>query len=226
MGKRLYCLTFGIMLTVILGISTFLQAATTTNNFTVTPGAGQITKNTVYNDVWMSPWLNTTPSIIELFKNDTYIANVTLNGKVTMDDGYFNGDESIHIGVDGEGGVGGAPDNKADYKFWFTGVEGTISKGTEANPITGQLTIGALDGNVDFTQYLDLMDGGNFSFSDIHFEITYTGPNKWQFDKIQVGSDADVVSAVAPEPTTMLLFGFGFLGLLGVAGLKKKDWKG
>lgn len=35
-----------------------------------------------------------------------------------------------------------------------------------------------------------------------------------------------LISASTPEPSTILLFGFGFLGLLGVGGIKKRVWKG
>ena len=216
-------LTITIMFILVASVA---QATTITNNFTVTPGPGQIIDNTLpNNDVWLTPWLDTTPSIVELFSNDTYIANIVLNGTVTADDGYFNGMESIHIGVDGEGGVGGAPNNKADYKFWFTGVTGNLLTGTQANPITGQLTVGALNGNVNFDLDVDLINGGSFSFSDIHFELTYTGPNKWQFDKIQAGADADVMTAV-PEPATSILLGFGLLGLVGLRSRNKKKHTG
>lgn len=99
-------------------------AQPTTNHFSVPLGSDQVAHNTFSNDVWTSPWLETDPAIVSLHPNETYIANIDLEGRVTIDDGFFNGDESIHIGVDGEGGVGAAPATTGHpTRFCSIGIE-------------------------------------------------------------------------------------------------------
>jgi hypothetical protein len=169
----------------------------------------QIVDNWFSNDTWYSELLDLGEVVI-LEPNQSVTVNITFkDGKcVRINDGYFNGDESIRIVVDGEGGTGGAPNNKADFSFQFTGVTGTLL----TNPITqvdlGQITINPLNGNVDFDKSIDLINGGILTFKDLHLTITNRNVNNWQFDKVGVGVDGDDVS-VCPEPSTIALLLFG-----------------
>jgi hypothetical protein len=175
--------------------------------------------NNIGNDTWFSGPLSL-DEVVQLQPNDSVTINIpfTGGGFVKIDDGFFNGDESIKITVDGEGGTGGFPDNKADFSYLFTGVEGEVLK----NPITqadlGQITINPINGNVEFDKSIDLINGGTLKFSDIHLTLTNRNVNAWQFDKIGVGVDGDDVtirkSVSAPEPSTIALLLSGGIFLL------------
>lgn len=173
----------------------------------------QISGNGPSNDTWLSGWLNL-DDVVSLYPNTSTTINVTFadGGYVQIDDGFFDGSESIHIGVDGEGGTGAAPNNKADFSLLFTGVEGGLLK----NPITsadlGQITINPINGNASFDKSVNLISGGVLRFRDIHLTITNRNVNIWQFDKISIGVDGDKVTQV-PEPASyaMLLVGLGVI---------------
>jgi hypothetical protein len=133
--------------------------------------------------------------IITLPTDTSLQLNLTFDKLLEMDDGFFNGDESIHIDVQGVGGVGGAPNNKANFEFLFTGVEGGPLL---TNPVKGTVTIGALNGHVDFDQSVDLINGGKVTFKDLHLTLTNKNTNDWNIGKVGVGVDADEIRIVNP----------------------------
>lgn len=153
----------------------------------------QITRNSISNDVWMSPAFS---ELITLETGDTFALDVIFkdNETVEMVDNGISDNESIKISVDGEGGVGGAPDNQADYSFYFTHVEGDLLTGTERDPITGTENITATNGNFEVDRSIELFTTKAVTFGDIHVELTNQDPNNWSFDKVSVGVDADNVN--------------------------------
>ena len=153
----------------------------------------QITRNSVYNDVWMSPPFS---ELITLENGDTFVLDVifTDNEKVEMVDNGISDNESIKISVDGEGGVGGAPDNQADYSFYFTHIDGDMETGTEEDPITGTQNINPINGNFGVDRSIELFSCKRVTFGDIHVELTNRAPNNWSFDRVSVGVDADNVN--------------------------------
>ena len=196
-----------------------VQAAVFTRNYTFTLDNSQIEDNTLpFNDVWESGNIDI-GEIISLDPGDSFVANIKFadRGHLMLDDGFFNGNESIKIKVDGEGGVGGAPNNRADYSFLFTGVHGGPFL---ENPIDGQLTINALNGNVDFNRNINLINGGTVKFHDLHLTLTNRAPNRWSFDKFGVGVDADTITigVWVPEPSGIL----GTLSALGIGAIMRR----
>lgn len=187
--------------------------ATVTKNNNLTLADSQISHNTFSNDVWNSGLIDV--GLVTLMTNDSLQLNITFDKKLELDDGFFNGNESIHIDVQGVGGVGGAPNNKADFTFEFTGVDGNIL----VNPVTGTAGQVALNGNVNHDQDVDLINGGKMTFTDVHLKLTNKNPNNWSIGKVGVGVDADDVNVrnvnPVPVPPALPLLG-GALTALGL----------
>lgn len=81
-----------------------------------------------------------------------------------------------------------------------------------------------LSGYTDWSNWLNVsVETGNIS--TMTFYATGSWPSHYGFwpsiDNMVINENAPV-----PEPSTILLFVFGFLGLLSVSGIKKRVWKG
>lgn len=167
---------------------------------------GQITDNTLpFNDVWLLPLTPLTPPPVLNGQDRLIIDFRFIGGRIRGDDGSVNGDESIHFGFRGAGGPFPFPNNQLQYKMWFTGLSGTEPEiGTPANPITGQC---AMNASFDFTRDLDIINGGVFSFADIHLEVVPTSIlSPWTIESVYVGFDADTVTFTVPSPAGVLAF--------------------
>lgn len=189
------------------------QAATTTNNFNVTVEPSQFEENIgAINDVWRSPRFDTDPEHISLGIGDVYKANFILDKPVKLDDDFFDGDESFKFFLRGKQGVGNSI-KTFNYEFLFTGVEGGPLL---TNPIQGTITTALLNPDVDSSTNINLINGGQFTFTHIQLKLTGV-EGLLVFDKVSVGVDADEVSiassVVVPEPLTILgsatALGFG-----------------
>ena len=185
--------------------------STFTENANLALRNNQIEDNTFSNDVWRSGLLDL-GKIITLEPDDVFQFNITFDARLQLSDGSVNGDESIHIVVDGEGGVGGAPDNKADFEFLFTGAQGGPFL---VNPVTGTVTQNGLNGNVNHAQDIDLINGGTVTFTDLHLKLTNKNSTNWSFDKVNVGVDSDNISVIpVPAGLSLLASALAALALL------------
>ncbi len=199
-------------------------AANLTKDVRVSLDPNQIMQNTFSNDVWM--YNVDLEDIIILSPNKSYTINITFADMMhlELDDGFFDGNESIKIFVDGSAGTGGVPNNQADYEFLFTGVGGTK---LEVNPVKGNATIGALNGDLAVDRDINLIKGGKMYFHDLHIKLTNRNVNPWAFDKIKVGVDADEIQigmwTKVPEPTSTL--SLLALSTLGAASTLKRKLK-
>ena len=175
------------------------QSKTVVNNFAITVDSSQFEDNTFSNDVWRSPTFEV-PNAGVLKPGEVYQANFTLDTPIKLDDGFFNGDESIKFLLKG------AFAGSFDYEFLFTDVNGGPPL---VNPIKGNVIRNDRDVNID--RDIDLIDGGSFTFKDIHLKLTGV-QGIYSFTEISVGVDADDVEPV-PEPLTILgsvaALGFG-----------------
>lgn len=201
-------------------VSLDAHAATVTKNADLNLADGQISHKTLSNDVWNSGLIDV--GLVTLATNDSLQFNLTFDKKLELDDGFFNGNESIHIDVQGVGGVGGAPNNKADFEFAFTGVDGAIL----VNPVKGTAGQNALNGNVNHDQDVDLIKGGKMTFTDVHLKLTNKNPNNWSIGKVGLGVDADDVNVrnvvnPVPLPPALPLMGAA-VAALGLLGRRKK----
>jgi hypothetical protein len=194
------------------------QAANFTNDFNVTVAPGQF-ENNILNDVWRSPKFDTDPNPINLGVGDVYQANFTLDKPIKLDDGFFNGNESIKFFL--RGGPAGAGIKIFDYEFLFTGVEGGTLL---VNPVKGRVTTALLNPNVDLSQDIDLINGGQVTFKDIHLKLTGV-QGIYTFDQVSVGVDADDVVPVPPVPEPSSILSLLALGTLGAASTLKRKLK-
>ena len=191
------------------------QAANFTNDFNVTVAPGQF-ENNILNDVWRSPKFDTNPNPINLGVGDVYQANFTLDKPIKLDDGFFNGNESIKFFL--RGGPAGGGVKKFDYEFLFTDVKGGPLL---VNPVKGRVTTALLNPDVDLSQDIDLINGGQVTFKGIQLKLTGV-QGVYTFDQVSVGVDADDVVPV-PEPTSIL--SLLALGTLGAASTLKRKLK-
>lgn len=167
------------------------SAATITRNSNLTLEDSQISHSRVRNDVWNSGLIDI--GLVTLATNDSLTLNINFNNraKVKLDDGFFNNDEGIHIDVKGAGGVGGAPNNKADFSFQF--LPKTLAY-ILVNPVTGTVGQNALTASVDYNQDVDLVNRGWLFFSGVSLTLTNKNPNNWSFGDVGVRVDADDVT--------------------------------
>lgn len=122
---------------------------------------------------------------------------------IKLDDGVINGNESIKFFL--QGGPAGGGIKKFDYEFLFTGVAGGPLL---INPIKGSIITALLNPDVSYNQSIDLINGGQVLFKDIHLKLTGT-QGEYTFNKISVGVDADKVSEGVPVPGPLPIFGLG-----------------
>ncbi|RME65842.1 MAG: hypothetical protein D6782_05430, partial [Alphaproteobacteria bacterium] len=168
-------------------------AAIVMKNINLALDPAQIEDNTFSNDVWRTPVLDVQmPGPVLLNTGDMLVVWIKFKDMmhVQLDDGFFNGDESVKIEVGGVGGVGGFPNNLFDWEITFTGVHGALL----VNPVTGSGTMNALNGNASIDQDVDLINGGILQFHDIHLKLTNRNPNLWSIGSVQVGVDADDIT--------------------------------
>lgn len=177
----------------------------------VTLDPSQISDNTFSNDVWCSPWMaGPTDGFIDV--GETYTLDITFSdGKVLcLDDGYFNGDESIHFEV--KGGTGfGVSVRTFDWVFDISGNGGPLTN----NPVSGSGNFG-LNGDASHDQDVDLINGGSLGVNRIRLSLTNTGDAPWSIAEVRVCLDADDI-AICPEPSMMVIG-----SILGVGGLFAK----
>lgn len=185
------------------GASQNAYSVDVTKNFNINLDDSQIVHSIFFNDVWLSPALDL--GGVELIgPGDSLILNLNFDKKLKLNDGFFNGNESLKVGVISAAIPGGAP-RTVDIEFTFTGVMGGPLLN---NPVTFTNVPYNIAGHLNFDQSVDLINGGMVSFGDLHVKITNNNTNTWAVTGAQVGVDADTVSVV-PEPSTYLLMGTG-----------------
>jgi len=192
------------------------QAANFTNDFNVTVAPGQF-----QNNVWRSPE-KTPPKPINLGNKDVYQANFTLDKPIKLIDNANNGKESIKFFLRG-GALGGGV-KQFDYEFLFTDVKGGPLL---VNPVKGSVTPAPFIKDVDLSQDIDLINGGQVTFKGIQLKLTGV-QGVYNFDRVSVGVGANNVVPVppvppVPEPTSTL--GLLALGTLGAASTLKRKLK-
>ncbi|WP_416398921.1 hypothetical protein [Allohahella sp. A8] len=186
-----------------------------TENFSLKLDSSQISKG-IFDDEWNSGTIKTEAEPVLLARGDSYTANITFEGMqhIELNDGFFNGDESFLIEIDGLVGGANNSDGPADYLLQFTGVHhGPLLK----NPLSGSSTLGLATGNMRLAEDVDLIDGGKVQFHDLHLTVTNQGFNAWAFDGFRLGVGADVVSIgdwKVPAPGSAALLLAGLLPLL------------
>ena len=170
----------------------------------VTTGLGAL------NDEWISDSAELIDSETRrsplLHPDDTLVINVTLDDAVTIDDGFFNGDESIYLQITSEGGFGGGLDNNAiDFSYAFAGtpVGGTVPATT-----TGNADLNPSIGKLEMHLAQDLIKGGSATFSGLIITLhNVHSLNTWEPFAIKVGVDADSVSVPESHSVVLMLIG-------------------
>jgi hypothetical protein len=177
-------------------------------------GIGQFQNNFGINDVWTSPKEQAEDE--DLYEvdlgpgGDFYEAKFKLDKFIELDDGYADGDESIHFKLFAESQSGETV--KIDYEFKFLGN----SKPLLINPINGTIekdTMTYGNNNITLDRNINLISGGKFSFNEIHLKLS-PNTNQYRFADIQIGVDADNVSIspvppVPPVPGPLPILGIG-----------------
>lgn len=200
-------------------------AVDVTKNVNLKLKDSQIEHGIFSNDIWRTGYLDLGDPVL-LGKGESLIINWTFDGSVDLDDGFFNGNESIHIKVVGAAGPGAGFNNKGvDYELEFTGVEGGPFL-PDGNKVKGNTSWVPTNGNVNLARDIDLINGGKVSFKDLHLKLTNVEPNGsvWALGKVSVGVDADDITVTVPpkpvpEPSSMLM---GLLGIGSILGLRRK----
>lgn len=153
----------------------------------------QINHKTFSNDKWNSGLIDL-DGIYTLKTGATFQLILAFDKGLKLDDGFFDGNESFHLDVQGVGGVGGAPNNKADFVLR---LPQSFGGPLLFNPThTGTVGQNALNGEVDFDESFNMILGGDVTLTHVNLKLTNKNPNDWNIGKIGVGFDADDIKVV------------------------------